>query len=67
MYTEDDEKVEVKEDNSNIKYSDFYTSFVEIDKDKNKKTKGKKKKKEEVKPEPKEESDYNEFYINKMF
>lgn len=65
MYTEDDEEVTVKEDNSNIKYSDFYTSFNEIEKEDKKGKKKKKKDKENTKTndnEVKEEKDYVDFY-----
>lgn len=65
MYTEDDEKVKLKKNDSNIEYSDFYTSFNEIDKDvsqnKNNKEKGKEKtKKEEIE----EDKDDTYFYTD---
>ena len=65
MYTEDDHEVTVKEDNSNAEYSDFYTSFNDIDDEKKKKKSEKKKKKVVEKPkevEVKEERDYSDFY-----
>ena len=31
MYTEDDDKVTLKKDNSKDSYNDFYTSFSEMD------------------------------------
>ena len=63
MYTEDDEEVTVKEDNSNIKYSDFYTSFNDIEKEDSKDKKGKKKNEvKEEDTEAKEESDFVDFY-----
>ena len=66
MYTEDDEKVTVKKDNSNVDYDDFYTSFNDLDdKDKkNDKKNSKKKDKKEPKKKKKdeEEEDYSDFY-----
>ncbi len=59
MYTEDDEKVEVKKKNSNNDYNDFYTAFNDIEKKEEKKEK--KKSKTEEKP-VKEEEDYRDFY-----
>ena len=62
MYTEDDEEVTVKEDNSNIKYSDFYTSFNDIEKEDPKDKKGKKEEPQTDDTEVKDESDYVDFY-----
>lgn len=60
MYTEDDDKVSLKKNNSNGDYSNFYTSFSEQE------DKGKKNKKTKVaKPknvELKDERDYTDFY-----
>ena len=61
MYTEDDEKVTVKKNNSNIEYSDFYTSFNEID---NEETSSKKKKQKEEIEVKKEIDDTLDFYDN---
>ena len=61
MYTEDDEKVTIKKNNSNIEYSDFYTSFNDIEKEE---TVSKKKKPKEEKVLSKEENDSFEFYDN---
>ena len=59
MYTEDDEKVKVKNEDSNNEESDFYTSFNDIDeKNNHKKSKNKKQPK---KKEP-EQEDYSDFY-----
>lgn len=59
MYTEDDEKVEIKKKNSNNDYKDFYTAFNDIEK------KEEKKEKKKNKPEEKEvaeEEDFSDFY-----
>ena len=58
MYTEDDEKVKVKNDNSNNDESDFYTSFNEIGNEED----TKKKKKTTSKKKEKEQEDYSDFY-----
>ena len=64
MYTEDDEKVSLKEeDNSDNNYNDFYTSFNDLNDDKNDKKKKKKKENKEEIPE-KTEADYSSFYGN---
>ena len=58
MYTEDDEKVIIKDDDSNDDYSDFYTSFNE-NKNTNNKKKGKKKK---TKPKSQDEEEDSDLY-----
>ena len=63
MYTEDDKKVNVKTDNSENNYDDFYTSFDQLDEKEEKSSKkGKTKPKKEKAPEVKEETDYDDFY-----
>lgn len=65
MYTEDDDKVKVKKNNSNNDYNDFYTSFNQDEDDDSKKKKSKVKKEKNKKferKETKEEADYSDFY-----
>ncbi len=63
MYTEDDDDVSLKDDNSTDEYNDFYTSFNDLNnKDNNSKKEKKKKNKEKKQEEPKTESDYAGFY-----
>ena len=67
MYTEDDKNVDIKQDDSNIKYSDFYTSFDDISQEEKKQ---KRKKKENVKVSKssvKEEENYDSFYNSSSF
>ena len=65
MYTEDDEKVTVKKNNSKDDYNDFYTVFTESESDEeesnHKKTSNKKVDNKKKEP-PKEEIDYSSFY-----
>ena len=64
MYTEDDDKVKVKKNNSNNDIDDFYTAFNDEDEEKDKKKKKSKKtpKKKFERREVKEETDYSDFY-----
>lgn len=61
MYTEEDEKIKVKKDNSNTKESDFYTAFNN-DKEDKKPKKGKKKTTKEKEVAVKTEEDFDDFY-----
>ena len=62
MYTEDDEKVKLKKNDSNIEYSDFYTSFNEIENEKEETKNNKVKNKEKSKNKDEEEKDYTLTY-----
>lgn len=63
MYTEDDKKVNVKKDNSNNEFDDFYTSFDQLeDKDNNGNKKGKTSSKKVKSKKEKEEADFDDFY-----
>ena len=77
MYTEDDEKVKVKKNDSNNDYDDFYNAFntTEADNEEKKKEKNtekkktppkkeKEKKEKKEKKEESEETEYSYFYVN---
>lgn len=62
MYTEDDDKVSLKDEDSGSGYNDFYTSFDDLDDGDKKRDKKKQKKVKEQQENLKEERDFSSFY-----